>query len=117
MQYDKKARTTAYHVGDWVMVHFPQEESVYFASFPDRGVALIRLNIVMAPTPQSSKYTFFKMVEYKFTKHEFSIAQTSQLGSTGMEGSRLGQVGYLSGQTTSVEARKNQDYENSPSGT
>ena len=26
-QYDKKARTTDYRVGDWVMVHFPQEES------------------------------------------------------------------------------------------
>ena len=56
------------------------------------------------------------MVEYKFTKHEFNIAQTFQLGSTGMEGSSLGQVGHLSGQT-SVEARNNQDHGNSPSGT
>ena len=54
------------------------------------------------------------MVEYKFTKYEFSIAQTFQLGSTGMEGSGLGQVGHLSGHTTSVEARNNQNHRNSP---
>ena len=90
---------------------------MHFASSPDHGMALIGLNIVMAPTPQSSKYTSRKMVEYKSTKHEFSIAQTFQRGSTGMEGSGQGQVGHLSGQTTSVEARNNQDHGNSPSST
>ena len=90
---------------------------MHFASSPDHGMALIGLNIVMAPMPQSSKYTSLKMVEYKFTKHEFNIAQTFQLGSTGMEGSGLGQVGHLSGQTTSVEARNNQDHGNTPTGT
>ena len=89
---------------------------MHFTSSPDHGMALIELNIVMVPMPQSSKYTSLKMVEYKFTKHEFSIAQTFQLGSTGMEGSSLGQVGHLSRQTTSVEARNNQDHGNSPSG-
>ena len=57
------------------------------------------------------------MVEYKFTKHEFSIAQAFQLGSTGRQGSGLGQAGHLSGQITSVEASNNQDHGNSPSGT
>ena len=90
---------------------------MHFASSPDHGMALIGLNIVMAPTPQSSKCTSLKMVEYNFTKHEFSIVQTIQLGSTAIERSGLGQVGHLNGQTTSVEARNHQDHRNSPSGT
>ena len=75
---------------------------MHFASSPDHGMALVRLNIAMGPMPPSSKYTCtsFNMAGYKFIKHEFNIAQTFQLGSTGMEGSSLDQVGQLNEQAT-----------------
>jgi len=51
------------------------------------------------------------MVESKFTRPEFSTAQTSQLGFTGMEGSVLGQAGLLSGPVISMreEVRTNRN--------
>ena len=40
--------STRLRVCDWVMVHFPQEELVHFASFPDHGMALIGFNAAIA---------------------------------------------------------------------
>ena len=88
---------------------------MHFVSCPDHGMALIGLNIVTGPMPQSSKCISLKMVRYKSIKHDFSIVQTSQLVSIGMEGSGLDQVGHLSGQPTLVERDDNQDDRGSPS--
>ena len=88
---------------------------MHCVSCPDHGMALIGLNIVTGPMPQSSKCISLKMVRYKSIKRDFSIVQTSQLGFIGMEGSGLDQVGHLSGQPTLVERDDNQDDRGSPS--
>ena len=89
------------------MVHFRSQG--HFISYPDHGMVLIGLSTVTALMPQSSKCTSLKMARYKSTKHDFSIVQTFQLGSIGMEGSSLDQIDHLSGQPISVERGDNQD--------
>jgi len=66
-QYDKKAKIADYRIGDWVMVHFPQEESSALHNLSDHGMALIGFNAVMALMLQWSKCTSLRMVEFKFT--------------------------------------------------
>ena len=82
---------------------------MHFVSYPDHGMALIGLNTGTALMPQLSKCTSFKMARYKSIKRDFSIVQTSQLGSIGMEGSSLEQVDHLSGQLTLVERGDSQE--------
>ena len=97
-QYDRKARTSALRVGDWVMVHFPQEESARWRKLSRPWHGPYRIVKRMTQMSRVLESIVPRMDPSASTKQEFVPAQKdSQPVTTGMVVGGRGQEGHQSG--------------------
>ena len=97
-QYDKTAATPKFRIGDWVLVHFAQEETGKMRKLLQPWHGPYRIVSRDDPDVTITKLYFLMIPKYKFIRVEFNhVHPYSREVSIGMERENLDQVVHQNG--------------------